>query len=94
VLRLRASSAEHILPWQRDGDGSRSRSPLAGLPLFGELLPLRNASGHLRPARGGDGELFRSIRSRPLPVTEKSRRRPKVPLTTSEYDAPVIRPTQ
>jgi CDP-glycerol glycerophosphotransferase len=96
VLRLRGSSAEHILPWRRDGGRFTIEIAVGRVPLFGELVPLRDGVWDMfvRHAEG-DGELIPLgyDHARLAAVTEKEVVvGPKTYLfTTSEYDAPVIR---
>jgi CDP-glycerol glycerophosphotransferase len=95
VLRLRASGVEHVLPWQCDGERFTIEIPVGRVPLFGDLLPLRDGvwDVFVRQA-GGDGELiplgYDHARLATLTEEEVVVGPKNYVFTTSEHDAPVI----
>ncbi len=85
-----------MLPWQRDGERFTIEIPVGGVPLFGDLLPLRDGIWDVfgRPA-GGSGELiplgYDHARLVTLTEDEVVVGPKNYVFTTSEHDAPVIR---
>jgi CDP-glycerol glycerophosphotransferase len=98
VLRLRASNVEHVLPWQLDGERFTTQIAVGGVPLFGDLVPLRDGLWDIfvRQTRG-DGVLiplrYDHARLAALAEEEVAVGPKNYVFTTSEYDAPVIRVT-
>src|ERR1039457_4348292 len=98
VLRLRASNVEHVLPWQLDGERFTTQIAVGGVPLFGDLVPLRDGVWDIfvRQTRG-DGVLiplrYDHARLAALAEEEVAVGPKNYVFTTSEYDAPVIRVT-
>jgi CDP-glycerol glycerophosphotransferase len=96
VLRLRGSGVEHAAPWRCDGERFTVEIAVGGVPLFGDLLPLRDGVWDIfvRPA-GGNGELiplgYDHARLATLTEDEVVVGPKNYVFTTSEHDAPVIR---
>jgi CDP-glycerol glycerophosphotransferase len=95
VLRLRASSFEHVLPWQLHGERFAIEIPVDRMPLFGRQSPLRDGiwDVFVRQA-GGDAELiplgYDHARLAALTEQQVVVGPKKYLFTTSEHDAPVI----
>jgi CDP-glycerol glycerophosphotransferase len=96
VLRLRTSNVEHVLPWSRDDERFTIEIPVGAVPLFGNLVSLRDGVWDIfvRQVRG-DGALipprYDHARLPTLTEDEVAVGPKSYVFTTSEYDAPVIR---
>jgi CDP-glycerol glycerophosphotransferase len=96
VLQLRLSGVEHVLPFQGDSESFTIEIAVGRVPLFGDLMPLRDGiwDVFVRPA-GGSGELiplgYDHARLTTFTEEEVVVGPKNYVFTTSEHDAPVIR---
>jgi CDP-glycerol glycerophosphotransferase len=96
VLRRRGSSDRHIVPLSRDGERFSIDIDVAGMPSFGQPLPLRDGRWDIFVRRTGaaHGELvspgYDHARLRQVTGANVSLPPKDYKFTTSGYDAPMI----